>query len=91
MLIHMLIEHFHVNFRYIIDIKWLKQWKCYVGFESWDSYSAGEESANPGPIDNRPILKGTAHVRLLILPEYSRFLVKKNTYRRSRYKMPPAF
>ena len=29
-----------------------------MGFESWDSYSAGEDSANPGPIDNRPILKG---------------------------------
>lgn len=35
----------------------MKQWKSYVGFESWDHYSAGEESANPGPIDNKPILK----------------------------------
>ena len=45
-------------FRYILDIKWLKQWKSYVGFESWDHYNAGEESANPGPIDNGPLLKG---------------------------------
>ena len=49
---------FFLFYRYIIDIKWFKQWKSYVGFESWDSYSAGEDSANPGPIDNRPILKG---------------------------------
>ena len=47
------------SYRYILDIKWFKQWKSYVGYESWDHYNVGEESANPGPIDNTPIYQGT--------------------------------
>ncbi|KAK3578660.1 hypothetical protein CHS0354_002964 [Potamilus streckersoni] len=42
---------------YLIDNKWFKQWKKYIGYDSWDSQSAGEESANPGPIDNRNMFK----------------------------------
>jgi len=45
----------------MIDAKWLKQWKSYVGYDSWDNYNAGEESANPGPIDNTPIFEGNCH------------------------------
>ncbi|KAL5013386.1 hypothetical protein ScPMuIL_007656 [Solemya velum] len=37
---------------YLIDTRWFKQWKKFVGFDNWDSYNVGEESANPGPIDN---------------------------------------
>lgn len=44
--------------RYILDVKWFKQWKSYVGYESWDHYNVGEESSNPGPIDNTPIYQG---------------------------------
>lgn len=44
--------------RYLVDTKWLKQWKKYVGFDSWDSFSAGDQSANPGPIDNKTLFKG---------------------------------
>ena len=39
----------------------MKQWKSYVGYDSWDNYNAGEESANPGPIDNTPIFEGNCH------------------------------
>lgn len=42
---------------YLVDTKWLKQWKKYVGFDSWDSFSAGDQSANPGPIDNKTLFK----------------------------------
>ncbi|XP_060596713.1 E3 ubiquitin-protein ligase TRIM36-like isoform X2 [Ruditapes philippinarum] len=42
---------------YIIDVKWFKQWKSYVGYESLDHFNVGEESANPGPIDNTPIFQ----------------------------------
>ncbi|ESO84311.1 hypothetical protein LOTGIDRAFT_132462 [Lottia gigantea] len=42
---------------YLLDTKWYKQWKKYVGYDNWDSGNAGEESANPGPIDNSPLLK----------------------------------
>ncbi|XP_060566738.1 ubiquitin carboxyl-terminal hydrolase 15-like isoform X2 [Ruditapes philippinarum] len=42
---------------YIIDVKWFKQWKSYVGYESKDHCNEGEESAHPGHIDNTPILQ----------------------------------
>uniref|UniRef100_A0A667YNR1 Ubiquitin carboxyl-terminal hydrolase 4 n=1 Tax=Myripristis murdjan TaxID=586833 RepID=A0A667YNR1_9TELE len=32
--------------------RWFKQWKKYVGFDSWDMYNVGEHSLYPGPIDN---------------------------------------
>ena len=44
--------------RYLIDTKWFKQWKKYVGFDNWDTSYVGDQSANPGPIDNSPLLKG---------------------------------
>ncbi|XP_039189947.1 ubiquitin carboxyl-terminal hydrolase 4 [Crotalus tigris] len=37
---------------YLIDSRWFKQWKKYVGFESWDLYNVGEPNLFPGPIDN---------------------------------------
>ncbi|XP_063104916.1 ubiquitin carboxyl-terminal hydrolase 4 isoform X2 [Cavia porcellus] len=37
---------------YLIDIRWFKQWKKYVGFDSWDMYNVGEHNLFPGPIDN---------------------------------------
>jgi len=46
---------------YLIDNHWLKQCKKYVGFEGtmYDSggVEAGDESANPGPIDNKTLFK----------------------------------
>ena len=44
--------------RYLIDSKWFKQWKKYVGFDSWDVYNMGNASFNPGPIDNSGLIKG---------------------------------
>ena len=45
--------------RFLIDVKWLKQWKKYVGYDQWDQYHVGKVSANPGPIDNANLFKGT--------------------------------
>ena len=45
--------------RFLIDVKWLKQWKKYVGYDQWDQYHVGQVSANPGPIDNANLFKGT--------------------------------
>ncbi len=42
-----------------MDIRWIKQWKKYVGYDTWDQSSAGKESANPGPLDNSNLFKGT--------------------------------
>ncbi|CAH1783519.1 unnamed protein product, partial [Owenia fusiformis] len=43
---------------YLIDTKWFKQWKKYVGYDSWDTSYVGEKSAFPGPIDNSPLFDG---------------------------------
>ncbi|XP_032840238.2 ubiquitin carboxyl-terminal hydrolase 4 isoform X1 [Tyto alba] len=37
---------------YLVDSRWFKQWKKYVGFDSWDMYAAGDPGLFPGPIDN---------------------------------------
>ncbi|KAE8611761.1 hypothetical protein XENTR_v10012591 [Xenopus tropicalis] len=37
---------------YLIDSRWFKQWKKYVGFDAWDMYNVGESSLYPGPVDN---------------------------------------
>lgn len=53
-----------------MDIRWFKQWKKYVGYDSWDTLNAGDETYNPGPIDNSALLKGENSVgclRLLLL------------------------
>lgn len=41
----------------MLDVKWYKQWKSYVGFDTWDNYNVGEDSANPGHIDNSPLFE----------------------------------
>lgn len=45
-------------FRYLIDSRWFKQWKKYVGFDSWDLYNVGEHNLYPGPIDNSGLFSG---------------------------------
>ncbi|XP_069085173.1 ubiquitin carboxyl-terminal hydrolase 15 isoform X4 [Pleurodeles waltl] len=42
---------------YLVDSRWFKQWKKYVGFDSWDKYQMGEQNVYPGPIDNFGLLK----------------------------------
>ncbi|XP_028401307.1 ubiquitin carboxyl-terminal hydrolase 15-like [Dendronephthya gigantea] len=37
---------------YLVDSKWFKQWKKYVGYDSWDVDKAGTKTMYPGPIDN---------------------------------------
>ena len=42
---------------YLVDTGWFKQWKIYVGYDSWDTSSVGDETANPGKINNKPLFK----------------------------------
>ena len=46
------------TFRYLLDVRWFKQWKKYVGFESWDQQQMGSETAHPGPVDTSCLFKG---------------------------------
>ncbi|CAG5927689.1 unnamed protein product [Menidia menidia] len=42
---------------YLVDSHWFKQWKKYVGFDSWDKYQMGDQNVYPGPVDNSGVLK----------------------------------
>lgn len=44
--------------RYLVDSRWYKQWKKYVGFDSWDVYNVGESNLFPGPVDNSGLFAG---------------------------------
>lgn len=41
----------------MVDSHWFKQWKKYVGFDSWDKYQMGDQNVYPGPVDNSGLLK----------------------------------
>lgn len=41
-----------------MDTHWFKQWKKYVGFDSWDKYQMGDQNVYPGPVDNSGLLRG---------------------------------
>ncbi|KAM3587416.1 uncharacterized protein V6R79_004754 [Siganus canaliculatus] len=42
---------------YLVDSHWFKQWKKYVGFDSWDKYQMGHQNVYPGPVDNSGLLR----------------------------------
>ena len=44
--------------RLLVDVKWMKQWKKYVGYDQWDQKYAGLKAAHPGPVDNAVLLEG---------------------------------
>ena len=41
-----------------MDANWVKQWKKYVGYDQWEQSYAGQESANPGPVNNSSLFRG---------------------------------
>uniref|UniRef100_A0A667ZBV9 Ubiquitin carboxyl-terminal hydrolase n=1 Tax=Myripristis murdjan TaxID=586833 RepID=A0A667ZBV9_9TELE len=47
----------HPFCRYLVDSHWFKQWKKYVGFDSWDKYQMGDQNVYPGPVDNSGLLR----------------------------------
>ena len=44
----------------------MKQWKKFVGYDTWDRSQVGEDSANPGPIDNKSLLAGEGCVCTIV-------------------------
>ncbi|KAL7876000.1 hypothetical protein AOLI_G00109630 [Acnodon oligacanthus] len=44
---------------YLVESCWFKQWKKYVGFDSWDLYCVGMNDVYPGPVDNSGLLQDT--------------------------------
>ena len=69
-------------FRYLLDVRWFKQWKKYVGFDSGDQQEMGLEATHPGPVDTSCLLKRTAghYCYILMLCSYMySCMLNKNT------------
>ena len=47
----------YIIYRYLIDTRWFKQWKKYVGYDGDNTY-VGKKGSDPGPIDNSQLFKG---------------------------------
>ncbi|XP_055881361.1 ubiquitin carboxyl-terminal hydrolase 15-like [Biomphalaria glabrata] len=47
---------------YLIDVRWFKQWKKYVGYDHWESFCVGDQSVHPGPIDNCSLFKPDTNI-----------------------------
>ncbi|XP_051667264.1 ubiquitin carboxyl-terminal hydrolase 4 isoform X2 [Manacus candei] len=43
---------------YLVESRWFKQWKKYVGFDNWEMFGAGDPSLFPGPVDNAGLFPG---------------------------------
>ena len=43
--------------RLLVDLKWFKKWKKYIGFESYDVRFTGKRVFFPGSIDNSALFK----------------------------------
>ncbi|XP_020626847.1 ubiquitin carboxyl-terminal hydrolase 4-like [Orbicella faveolata] len=66
---------------YLVDCRWLKQWKKFVGFDTWDQFGVGEKLNNPGPIDNSSLFAadGTA-LKEHLIDELDYNLVPKDAW-----------
>ncbi|XP_053545389.1 ubiquitin carboxyl-terminal hydrolase 4 [Bombina bombina] len=77
---------------YLVDSRWFKQWKKYVGFDSWDMYNVGESSLFPGPVDSSGLFADLLFYSKLdlILSFFSYFLHLRSygSYNSYNYKEP---
>ncbi|XP_046879026.1 ubiquitin carboxyl-terminal hydrolase 15-like isoform X2 [Hypomesus transpacificus] len=42
---------------YLVDSCWFKQWKKYVGYDSWEKQQMGDQNVYPGHVDNAGLLR----------------------------------
>ena len=64
---------YHFYIRYLIDIRWFKQLKRYLGLDpkSEEQSIQGDPSANPGPIDNSGLLDDSGQLQPHLIDEFS--------------------
>ena len=73
-------------FRYLIDTRWFKQLKKYLGLDLESGLSSeGDISANPGPVDNSPLFKNDpeepAELREHMIDELDFVLVPEDAWK----------
>ncbi|CAC5359253.1 Ubiquitin carboxyl-terminal hydrolase 4,Ubiquitin carboxyl-terminal hydrolase 15 [Mytilus coruscus] len=73
--------HSTYQIRYVLDTKWFKRWKKYVGYESCDAFNVGQQESHPGPIDNLPLLEDcTGKLKEYLIDELDYQLVPLNAW-----------
>ncbi|XP_040448194.1 ubiquitin carboxyl-terminal hydrolase 4 isoform X2 [Falco naumanni] len=62
---------------YLVDSRWFKQWKKYVGFDRWDMFGVDDPRFFPGPIDNSGLFSDpeTQSLKELLVDELDYVLV----------------
>ncbi|XP_035221338.1 ubiquitin carboxyl-terminal hydrolase 15-like, partial [Stegodyphus dumicola] len=66
----------------LIDNKWFKQWKKYVGYDSWETSNIGDRATHPGPIDNSPLLRddGSGEIKDHLIDELDYVLLPEEAW-----------
>ncbi|XP_067138793.1 ubiquitin carboxyl-terminal hydrolase 15-like isoform X2 [Centruroides vittatus] len=67
---------------YLVDNKWFKQWRKYVGYDSWDTSNIGENTIHPGPIDNSSLFReeNSPEIKDHLIDELDYILVPKEAW-----------
>uniref|UniRef100_A0A8C4ZI62 Ubiquitin carboxyl-terminal hydrolase n=1 Tax=Gadus morhua TaxID=8049 RepID=A0A8C4ZI62_GADMO len=60
---------------YLVDSRWFKQWKKYVGYDSWDKYQMGDQNVYPGPVDNAGLLRDVLAIKEHLIDELDYILI----------------
>ncbi|CAL1290748.1 unnamed protein product [Larinioides sclopetarius] len=66
----------------LIDNKWFKQWKKYVGYDNWETANVGDRATHPGPIDNSPLLRddGSGEIKDHLIDELDYVLLPEEAW-----------
>ncbi|XP_013790344.1 ubiquitin carboxyl-terminal hydrolase 15-like [Limulus polyphemus] len=79
---------------YLVDSRWFKQWKKYVGYDDWDTCNADKENTHPGPIDNSALYKevGSGELNEYLVEEIGYVLLPQECWDRlvSWYTLLPS-
>ncbi|KAK2860475.1 hypothetical protein Q7C36_004641 [Tachysurus vachellii] len=65
---------------YLVDSKWFNMWKKYVGFDSSNMASLGDQMFYPGRIDNSRLLKDSLSIRGHLLEHLDYILLPKEVW-----------
>ena len=57
-----------ISCRYLVDQRWLKQWKKCSSFDTLDQIDVESEAENPGPVDNCNLFKGMMYNKFSFKP-----------------------
>ncbi|XP_074952299.1 ubiquitin carboxyl-terminal hydrolase 4 isoform X2 [Phalacrocorax aristotelis] len=69
---------------YLVGMRWFRQWKKYVGFDSWDMLGEGDPGLFPGPINNSSLFSDpeTQSLKEYLIDELDYVLVPTEAWKK---------